>query len=152
MKFKATWSTGVIIVSIAITLLCLWLFLKNPVLWWVLLIILGPAPFTIRGYTLLPDAILVKRLFWSTRIPLDGLRSAAYEPNAMKWSIRCGNGGLFSVTGWFWSRRIGLYRAYVVHLKNTVVLRFENRTVVLSPDQPEQFVSEILKNNRLVGS
>ena len=55
----------------------------------------------IRGYTVAANAVLVHRPFW-TRACRGGLESAAFDPKAMRRSIRlCGNGGLFSFTGWF---------------------------------------------------
>jgi hypothetical protein len=56
--------------------------------------------FAIRGYGIELDAVLVHRPFWTTRLPRSGLQSARFEPDAMRGSIRtCGNGGLFSFTG-----------------------------------------------------
>src|SRR3954464_11996498 len=100
----------------------------------------GGALFTIRGYTVTPDALLVHRLFWTTRLPLAGLQSAQFEPNAMRWSIRTfGNGGLFSFTGWYRNKALGAYRAFVTDPHQTVVLHFPNRTVVVSPSVPAEF-------------
>jgi hypothetical protein len=62
----------------------------------------------------------------------------------MRGSFRLfGNGGMFSFTGWYRNRALGTYRAFVTDLKQTVVLRFEKKTIVLSPENPERFVSEI---------
>ncbi len=61
----------------------------------------------------------------------------------MRKNERLSNGGLFSVTGWYWKRRMGHFRAYVTHLGRTVVLRFEDRTVVLSPGDPAGFVAAL---------
>jgi len=103
------------------------------------------ALFTIRGYTVTPDAILVHRLFWDTRLPREGLVSATVEPKVMNCSLRiCGNGGLFSFSGWFWSKSLRRYKAYVTDLNRTVVLRWEKRTAVVSPDDPEGFVQELM--------
>lgn len=55
----------------------------------------------------------------------------------------CGNGGMFSITGWYRNRALGTYRAFVTNLKDTVVLRFPARTIVISPENPERFVAEI---------
>jgi hypothetical protein len=107
-------------------------------------LLLGTALFAIRTYTLEPTELLIRRLLWTTRVPLAGLQSAEFVPNAMNRSLRlCGNGGLFSFTGWYRNRSLGNYRAFVTELKNTVVLRFPGRTVVISPENPERFVSEI---------
>lgn len=112
---------------------CLWLLLPVTAL------------FTIRGYTIMPDAILIHRLFWATRLPREGLVAATSEPKVMNRSLRvCGNGGLYSFTGWFWCKDLGRYRAYVTDLNRTVVLRWEKRTVVVSPDDPEGFVRELM--------
>jgi hypothetical protein len=109
-----------------------------------LLILAGAALFVIRSYTIDPNELLIQRLLWATRLPLAGLKSAEVVPQAMRGSIRLfGNGGLFSITGLYRSRALGNYRAFVTNLKDTVVLRFEKRTVVISPENPERFVAEI---------
>ena len=112
--------------------------------WALPVILLCCLPFMIRSYAITDDAILIRRLFWTTRLDLAGLESAECLPRAMNKSLRtCGNGGGFSFTGWYWSKSLGFYRAYVTDLKRTVVLRFLRRTVVLSPGNPEDFVSEL---------
>ncbi len=120
---------------------------RGTISWVVLLpftIIAGGALFTIRGYMVTPDAVLVHRLFWTTRLPLTGLQSARFEPDAMSASIRTfGNGGLFSFSGFFRNKALGTYRAFVTDPNRTVVLRFPSRTVVVSPSTPEDFVHEI---------
>lgn len=100
--------------------------------------------FIIRDYTVTPQELIIRRLLWATRVSLAGLQSAEFVPKAMCRSIRlCGNGGMFSFTGWYRSRALGNYRAFVTDLNNTVVLRFAKKTIVISPDNPERFVSEI---------
>jgi hypothetical protein len=102
------------------------------------------ALFCIRGYAVEEDALLIRRLLWTTRISLAGLQSAAVVPKAMNGSLRtCGNGGLFSFTGWYWNRSLGSYRAWVTDLPNTVVLRVGGRTLVLSPEPAEAFVRDL---------
>ena len=109
-----------------------------------LAILCGGILFTIRGYTVGPDAILIHRLLWTTRLPLAALQSAQFEPNAMKSSLRTfGNGGLFSFTGYFRNSSLGTYRAFVTDPHRTVVLHFSARTVVVSPSAPEDFVHHI---------
>ncbi len=151
--YQAPWSTSVIIVSSAVTILCLGLTLGmlcygRGILSWAgclpLIIILGSIPFTIRGYSVTAHAILVHRLFWMTRLPLAGLESAQFEPEAMRRSLRCfGNGGLFSITGLFRNKLLGTYRAFVTDQHRTVVLHYPGRTVVISPALPEEFVRDL---------
>ncbi|HXI69662.1 MAG TPA: PH domain-containing protein [Verrucomicrobiae bacterium] len=108
------------------------------------LILPGTALFIIRSYAIEPNALAIRRLLWTTRLPLSGLQSATAEPDAMRRSIRlCGNGGLFSITGWYRNRALGNYRAFVTDLTQTVVLRFPKKTIVVSPENPERFVSDI---------
>jgi len=107
-------------------------------------VLLATLPFMIRGYAITPDAILIRRLFWTTHLKRAGLRSAEVVPRVMATGIRtCGNGGGFSFTGWYWSKTLGSYRAFVTDLNHTVVLRFDKRTVVVSPGDPDDFVAEL---------
>lgn len=106
-----------------------------------LAIVGGSALFTIRGYSITSDAILIHRLFWSTRLSLADLQSAEFEPGVMGWCFRTfGNGGLFSFSGFFRSNALGAYRAFVTDPHRAVVLRYPSRIVVVSPAAPEDFV------------
>jgi hypothetical protein len=157
--FKAPWGRSLIIVSLFSTLLIVTLaiimatggqqpwFISLPCLsshaFTVMLALLLPAgalPFIIRGYTITGDSILIHRLWWNTILPLKKIRSVNAKPLAMSDSFRtCGNGGLYSFTGWYWSRNLGCFHAYVTDLNRTVVVRMVRRTAVLSPDDPENF-------------
>jgi len=158
-NFRAPWGRALVGTSVLSLVICVgvgvWGLLEpvpstvrlfvHPVIPGLLLaIVLGTALFIIRGYTVTPEAILVHRLFWDTRLARAGLVSAKSEPNAMRGSLRFGNGGMFSFTGWFWNKTLGRYEAYVTDLKRTVVLRWDKRTAVVSPDDPEGFVREVL--------
>ena len=141
-------------ISVLLTVLCVGTAVVTPVvipcltgvarvatIWLPLLIPAGCLPFVIRSYAITEEAILIRRLWWTTRLERADLTSAEAVADAMRGSIRtCGNGGGYSITGWYWSKRLGFYRAYVTDLKRTVVLRFRKRTVVVSPDDPGDFV------------
>ena len=72
---------------------------------------------------------------------MSGLKSAEVDTEAMSKSIRTfGNGGLFCFAGIFNNNRLGSYRAFATDPKRAVVLRFSDRTVVVTPDQPDDFV------------
>jgi hypothetical protein len=157
-QYKAPWGTSLVILSLLVTVVCLGV---SVVLWLLaapklspglarllpllpVLLVLGSALFTIRGYTVTPEAILVHRLLWDTWLPRVGLESAQVEPEAMRGSLRTfGNGGGFSFTGFYWNKRLGSYRAFVTDLRRTVVLRYAGRRIVLSPELPEDFVREL---------
>ncbi|MGP8054893.1 MAG: protein kinase domain-containing protein [Limisphaerales bacterium] len=149
---KAPWSPLLILMSIGLTILCVGLafrfFVRGSgmeVMTGVgmLAITFGCALFTIRGYTITRNALLVHRLLWNTRLSLDGLKSARFELGAMRWGIRCGNGGFFSFTGLFYNRKLGFHRAFVTDHIRTVVLRYPHRIVVVSPTDPEAFVRDL---------
>jgi len=153
--YKAHWGTSLIVVSSLSTVVCLGiafvLFKHGGTALWLglslLALIVGCALFAIRGYTVTPDAMLVHRLLWMTRLPLAGLQSARFEPNAMRWSIRTfGNGGFFSFSGFYRNKLLGAYRAFVTDRHQTVVLRYGGRTVVVSPSAPEEFAHELVSH------
>jgi hypothetical protein len=75
--------------------------------WGMLALLLGAMLFVVRGYTIEPDALAIRRLLWTTRVPRAGLQSVIFTPGAMRRSLRwCGNGGMFSITGWYRSRAL----------------------------------------------
>ena len=145
--FKAPWGTTLQIVSLltTIVLLAVAAVPSSGPIWPVrilsLALLVGALPFVVRGYEIRGDALLIRRLFWNTRVELAGLQSAQHDPTVLCHSVRtCGNGGLFSFTGWYWNRKIGAYHAYATDLRRAVVLTFVHRRVVVSPDRPEDFV------------
>lgn len=105
------------------------------------------ALFSIRNYQILENRLVIQRIGWQSTIDLSDLKSAEANPHAMSKSIRLfGNGGLFSFTGLFRNKLLGKYRAYATSPKNSVVLRFTNRTVVVTPEDPENFAKMIEDN------
>lgn len=98
----------------------------------------------VLGYGLEAEAIAIHRHGRVDRLPLAGLCEAAFDPDATAWSLKLfGNDGLGAITGRFRNTRLGPYRAYITDRARTVVLRWPDRCVVLSPDRPEEFVAEL---------
>ena len=154
MKFhSAPWSNLLIGISVLATGLCTGVgFLlatrEGPAgrvgAWLMVWVVAVALLFTVRGYWVSSDAVRVRRLFWSTRLPLEGLVSVTFEPMAMRGSARAfGNGGFFAFTGRFHNERLGSFRAYVTDPARAVVLRYADRVVVVSPAAPEAFVRDI---------
>ena len=157
--YQAPWGRALIVISSLLVVLAVASVVGLPHLvsnapqgmirlvpWLLPVIVTCCLPFIIRGYSITDEAILIRRLFWTTRLDRGGLKSADFVPRAMNKSLRtCGNGGAFSFTGWYWSRSLGFYRAFVTDLNRTVVLRFGTRTVVVSPDDPEAFASDLVR-------
>ncbi|MDP1590692.1 MAG: PH domain-containing protein [Prosthecobacter sp.] len=156
--YRATWSTLLRVITVAASLLCVTVAIherhalasgdfRSLDFWFGVLplaLLIGTALCTVRGYSITPDAIFVHRLCWKTRLPRQGLESAEYQPGVLRHSFRtCGNGGLFSFTGWYYNSALGTYRAYATDIHRTVVLRLRGKTIVVTPDEPERFVSEL---------
>lgn len=105
------------------------------------LILLLSALFMVRGYVLTNDEIIVKRLGWVTRLPLEGLVNVAGDDAAMTGSLKLfGSSGFMSYTGVFWNRKIGRYRAFATDPARAVVLSYPARKVVVTPDDPQRFI------------
>src|SRR5690606_12126419 len=117
--YKATWGITLTLTS----LLCTVLFLAAIIsliraggfIAWViglpvLLLLITPL-YSVKGYTVTQDSILIHRPFWKTKLFLTGLESIEVMPVAMSWSIRTmGNGGCFSITGYYRNKKLGRYR------------------------------------------
>jgi hypothetical protein len=158
MRFAAPWCRLLIGMSIFATVVCLGVAYAayaatmrvggDPSKWWAAVLpavlVLGAALFTIRGYTVQRDSILVHRLLWATHLPRTGLKSATHDPSLIAGGMRIfGNGGFFSFSGWFRNKQLGTYRAYITDPALAVVLRYGDRVVVVSPADPERFVSTV---------
>jgi hypothetical protein len=116
----------------------------------ILVVVTGPlallvtALFAVHGYELKHDALYVQRPLWHTRISLRGLREATADAGAMGGAIKvCGCSGFLCYVGWFTNRRLGRFRACATDANRAVVLRFRDRTWVVTPDDPEQFIARI---------
>jgi hypothetical protein len=95
----------------------------------------------VSGYALSINALQVRRPFSSTAFALDDLQSVSGDPEAFKGALRLfGNGGLFSFTGYFWTRKLGFFRAFATDPARAVVLKFARRTIVITPDDPLHFI------------
>jgi hypothetical protein len=101
--------------------------------------------FTVRGYSISKGQLIIHRLGWSHTIELSGLISASFEPGVMQGSLRTfANGGLFAFAGNFYDSNLGAYRAYVTDGMKSVVLRFSNQTLVISPSEPFEFITAVM--------
>jgi len=158
-QFSAPWSRSLRIttaVSLAILLLVsltLLLFAgpRRPLGWRVAmaalpaLLLLGALPFMVRGYVLTEKDIEVRRLGWRTVLPLAGLVAVTGQPQGLRGSLRLlGNGGLFAVSGWFWNRRLGRFRAYVTDPQRAVLLRYrDGRQIMVTPHDVQHFIVRV---------
>ncbi len=167
MRFGAPWSTSVkvitmlVVVTIAIVVIVGISLLDNggsgssTLLALATIIIpaltlVVSACWMIRGYVVTGEVLLVLRLGWQSKLKLKGLESVEADPEAMAHSLRTfGNGGLFCFCGRFRNKKLGAYRAYATDPKRSVVLKFQDQTVVVTPDRPDDFVDCIRNLTRL---
>jgi len=127
---------------------------------WLAILIAGAGPvilavaalWAVRGYELKPDTLYIQRLLWRTPIPLRGLSEAVADGEAMRNAVRWfGISGFLCNAGWFSSRKLGRFRACATDPRRAVVLRFQTRTWVVTPDDPAQFVARIKETAGLPG-
>ncbi len=98
----------------------------------------------VRGFAVERSELRVRRLLWTTTVPLEGLVRVAADPALLEGSLRVfGNGGLFSFSGRFRNRKIGPYRAFVTDWARAVVLFVPGRAIVVSPADPAAFVRAV---------
>ncbi|MGH8265229.1 MAG: PH domain-containing protein [Steroidobacterales bacterium] len=155
VEYRAPWSRALkVATGLAVTVLVLIAatgILTGPrqlSIWWAamvwlpLLILISSIAFVVRGYTLTEHTLEIRRLGWKTILPLRGLVKASGDLDLLRGSIRVfGNGGLFSITGWFWNRRVGFYRAYATDLSRAVFLKYSGRRpVMLTPHDTHHFL------------
>ncbi len=144
--FRAPWGTKLWVATIAFLLIIVVVTWRAgpPTSWVLLAVAVGAATFMVRGYSIVDDRLLVHRLGWSTKFDLSELRTAEFSPGATLGSVRVmGVGGLFGFIGRFRNEMLGVYRAYATDSANTVVLDFGGSKVVVTPENPAEFVAAV---------
>jgi hypothetical protein len=98
----------------------------------------------VRGYRVRLGAIDVLRIGRTNTLPLAGLQSVVSNPEAMRRSWKTwGNDGVGAICGRFRNATLGPYRAFATDPARAVVLRWEDRTIVVTPDRPPAFVEAV---------
>ena len=65
------------------------------------------------------------------------------------WSMRVGAGGLWGGFGWLWTQRRGIVQMYISRLDDLVwIERTAGRPWLISPERPQEFVSEARGHSR----
>lgn len=157
LKFKAPWGASLKIITVFAVIILIVIILigilsgpANNTSWMLGMVglpffILVVTPFfSIRGYILSNNTLVIERPGWNTRLALDDLVSAETDHEAMAGSVRTfGNGGMFCIAGAFSNSRLGNYRAFATDPKLSVVLKFTEKIVVITPDDPLRFVEKL---------
>ena len=155
--FIAPWGTSLKIMTALVVLLLVGMAIAGVVIMvrgsslWILIMVALPLSllalfslFMVRGYRLSPDKLVVRRLGWNSVLPLSTLQSAEADSRAMSGSIRAfGIGGAFCYAGLFHNDKLGSYQAFATDPEHTVVLKFSDRTAVITPDDPQAFIAAL---------
>lgn len=112
---------------------------------WPLLYIVGPLLIALAlvcyfrapvAYEITPDNRLIIRFRLGSKVfsPVKSIRVS--ENSFSLFTIRLlGNGGYFAVTGLFWNREMGRFRAYVTNLKKIVIVELQDgKKIIISPE------------------
>ena len=146
LRFGAPWSTPLTAISallVGVTVVAV--VLKAPIA----VALLGATvalagAFAVLGYVVEPGALVIRRPGWETRLDLTTLDSVTVDPDAMKAALRTfGIGGPFAFVGRYRSRAVGPFSAYATDPRRCVVLRWPDRTVVVTPDDPDSFATAV---------
>lgn len=157
MKFKASFSNAVYV----ITALCVLLFagvtytnFANPTLPFAFKLLITVSlwgTFVVcwllhpTGYTVTADAVIIHRPLNKVTILKNQITEVSQPTEGdMKWTIRTfGVGGLFGYFGKFTNTAIGGMTWYATRHENYVLLRTADKRIILTPDEPKQFVSAV---------
>ncbi len=99
--------------------------------------------FSVTGYTLKEEYLIVSRPLWKTKITLPPGAKARLEPEVKERLIKTfGNGGLFGYTGSFRNKILGNFKMYGTCWTHAVSITggSEEFKIVISPENPELFV------------
>ncbi len=97
-------------------------------------------------YAIISRSLLIKHLGKDIVISLNGLLSVEADPMAMRGTYVMTNGGLFVFSGKkFKNKRLGTYEAYATDKTKSVVLRFKDRVLVVTPSNSVGFVKRVQK-------
>jgi|CXWL01.1.fsa_nt_gi transcriptional regulator with XRE-family HTH domain len=150
IHFGAPWALTVKIVTALVIALMLALpfIIPTGTLPWVHWVAWGSVVFclffSVSGFSVRDGQLIVHRLGWATKFDLTGLSAFNVNPHAMMGSIRLfGNGGLFCFIGHYRNSVIGRFRAYVTDPAKSVVLEFGAHKIVVSPDDPQEFIESL---------
>jgi hypothetical protein len=145
--YRAPWGIWTIIItaSLIALLVALVIFFPGMAIFVVSgLLILTGLVFSIRGYTIDENKLIIHRLGWVTEFLLTDFIKATINPNAMRGSVRVfGIGGFFGYSGKFSNNHLGRFRAYVTDPGRCVVLKFKGEVVVISPENPDEFLKAL---------
>ena len=100
--------------------------------------------FVPREYAVNESEVIIRRRIGAVRIPFSLIRSIRQGSSSCSFrSVRpFGIGGIYGYFGRFYSQELGRHHVYATDLQKTVVIEAD-KTYVISPDDPQQFVQAV---------
>lgn len=163
MKFKATLDITAKLMTASITLLFVMIAvgpgllgktgdteIQIGVLLFLLVVYGITYAFSPLAYEVNETDLIIKRPFRNVVIPRYQIKNVfMIAQGKLTWSIRTfGVGGLFGYFGQFWNKEFGSMTWYVTRRNKTVmVITRNNKKIVLSPEDAEQFVAIFSETN-----
>jgi hypothetical protein len=98
------------------------------------------------GYEITHGELIISRYLGNVSIPRSDIQQVSLlSQESIKRSIRTfGNGGLFGYVGKFYNRTMGKMTWYITRRDSLVLVETKDgRKILLSPDEPEQFVNHM---------
>lgn len=144
--FSAPWDRTVKVITISFVLVCLGIsWYSGPVFGLIpVAILILCLAFSVRGYSVVDGNVLVHRPGWSNTFEGAKIGTVTFDPGVMSGSIRTfGIGGLFGYIGHFRNTILGAYRAYATDPMNSVVIKYGDKNIVVTPDRPTEFVATV---------
>lgn len=128
LLIKAAGTSIPVITSFALLLIYFAVFLYRPV-----------------NYILADDEIIIKRTLGDVKIKRSEIKTVQQlERSDLAWSLRIfGVGGLFGYWGKFSNKKMGTMTWYSTRKDKAVLIEtINNKKVIITPDEPQQFVNE----------
>ena len=100
-----------------------------------------------RSYAIVDRSIVVRRLIGNVTVPLDDIREIRMvTADDLRGCLRLwGSGGLFGYYGLFRTSSLGKSTWYVTNRRNMIVVITATKTVLVSPDEADDFLAAIGK-------
>lgn len=102
--------------------------------------------YSIKGYSIDHHSIHIYRPIGTKSYKLDQFTEIITGLSHIKKSLTLrlwGNGGLFSITGLFWNKKLGKFKAYLSDPSKCIILIGATQKIAISPDPPEEFVKTL---------
>lgn len=107
-------------------------------------IVVAAAVSAVRAYRLAGDELVIERLLWNRRLHLGNLRSVHRAPQLLHQSRTVlANSGFFGFMGWFRHAEAGGFRAWVTDPARTLLLRFDDQAIAISPGSTAAFIAAL---------